>query len=133
MKKNQKYIQAKGRRKTSIGRVRIYKGTGEITVNGMKAEAYFADVFGAVQKIRGLLKKAGLEGKINLEFKIKGSGKNSQVGAVMHSLARAILIKDKKLKKVLRDEGYLTRDPRMKERKKYGLKRARRAPQWQKR
>jgi small subunit ribosomal protein S9 len=128
-----KYIQSKGRRKTAITRTRLFSGKGEITVNGNKIETYFSDVYGAPQKIRNVLKKAGLENKVDVSFKITGGGKNSQVGAAVHALARAILRKDPKLKKTLRDEGYLTRDPRMKERKKYGLKRARRAPQWQKR
>jgi len=131
--KAKKYIQAKGRRKSSIARTRLFLGHGEIIVNEMTLEAYFLDVFGAPQKIKGILKKAGVENKIDLNFKVSGGGKNSQVGAVIHSLARALLEKDPRLRKTFRDEGYLTRDPRMKERKKYGLKGARRAPQWAKR
>jgi small subunit ribosomal protein S9 len=128
-----KYIQTKGRRKTAIARTRLFSGSGEISVNGTKAEAYFSSIYGATQKIKNVLKKANLENKVDVSFKISGGGQNSQLGAAIHSLARALLRKDSKLKKTLRDEGYLTRDPRMKERKKYGLKRARRAPQWQKR
>lgn len=128
-----KYIQAKGRRKSAVARIRIFSGEGEMTVNDLELKTYFSDVFAAAPKIRTLLKKANLEGKVNLSFRVKGGGKNSQLGAVIHSLARALLLKDEGLRKSLRDEGYLTRDPRMKERKKYGLKRARRAPQWQKR
>ncbi|MBU2595237.1 30S ribosomal protein S9 [Patescibacteria group bacterium] len=131
--KTKKYIQAKGRRKTSTARTRLYSGSGKITVNEIDLAAYFADVYGAPQKIKSILKKAGIENKIDLNFKVSGGGKNSQLGAVIHSLARALLEKDPKLKKTFRDEGYLTRDPRMKERKKYGLKGARRAPQWAKR
>lgn len=131
--KAKKFIQAKGRRKTSVARIRLSSGLGEITVNKLKAEAYFADIFGASQKIRALLKKAGLGNTIDLSFRISGGGKNSQLDAAIHGLARALLQKDPKIKKTLRSEGYLTRDPRMKERKKYGLKGARRAPQWQKR
>lgn len=131
--KVKKYIQAKGRRKTSVARIRLSSGPGEITVNKLKAEAYFADIFGASQKIRALLKKADLINKVNLSFKISGGGKNSQLDAAVHALARALLRKNPKIKKTLRSEGYLTRDPRMKERKKYGLKGARRAPQWAKR
>lgn len=130
---SQKYIQAKGRRKSSVARIRIFKGEGEMTVNDLKLESYFSDVFAAAQRVRTVLKKANLDNKVNLSFKVKGGGKNSQLGAIIHSLARALLLRDEKLRKSLRDEGYLTRDPRMKERKKYGLKRARRAPQWQKR
>jgi len=128
-----KFIQAKGRRKTSVARTRLYSGKGEININGVKAEAYFFDVYGACQKIRAVLKKANFENKVDLNFLVSGGGKNSQLGAIIHSLARALLQKDEGLKKTFRDEGYLTRDPRMKERKKYGLKGARRAPQWQKR
>lgn len=131
--KAKKYIQAKGRRKSSIARTRLFLGKGEIIVNGVGLETYFFDIYGAGQKIKSVLKKAGVENKINLNFKVSGGGKNSQLGAVIHSLARALLEKDPKLRKTFRDEGYLTRDPRMKERKKYGLKGARRAPQWAKR
>ena len=127
------YLQSKGRRKTSIARCRLISGKGEISVNETKVETYFADVFGASQKINYLIKKAGLEKKIDLNFKVKGGGKNSQLSAVIHSLARVILQKDEKMRVTLRSEGYLTRDPRMKERKKYGLKRARRAFQYSKR
>jgi small subunit ribosomal protein S9 len=128
-----KYIQSKGRRKTAIVRTRLFTGKGEITVNDNKIETYFSDVYGAVQRIKAVLKKANLENKVDVSFKISGGGKHAQLAAAIHSLARALLKKDAGLKKVLRDEGYLTRDPRMKERKKYGLKRARRAPQWAKR
>lgn len=131
--KLKKFIQAKGRRKTSVARLRLTAGAGEITVNKLKAEAYFADIYGASQKIRALLKKTGQANKVDLSFKIAGGGKNSQLNAAIHALARALLQKDPEVKKTLRSEGYLTRDPRMKERKKYGLKGARRAPQWQKR
>lgn len=128
-----KYIQSKGRRKTAIVRTRLFLGSGEIVANDNKIETYFSDIYGAVQKIKAVLKKANLENKVDVSFKIRGGGKNAQLGAAVHSLARALLEKDAGLKKVFRDEGYLTRDPRMKERKKFGLKGARRAPQWAKR
>jgi small subunit ribosomal protein S9 len=123
--KTKKFIQAKGRRKTSIARIRLFSGKGEISINDMKAETYFSDIAGASQKIKAVIKKAGLDDKINASFKVSGGGKNSQINAVVHCLARALLIRDPKLRKTFRDEGYLTRDPR--------IKRARRAPQWQKR
>lgn len=131
--KAKKFIQAKGRRKTAVARIRLFAGAGEIIVNKIKAEAYFADISGGSQKIRALLKKAGLINNVDLSFKISGGGKNAQLDAAIHALARALLQKNPALKKTLRSEGYLTRDPRMKERKKYGLKGARRAPQWAKR
>lgn len=133
MEKAKKYISATGRRKTSVARVRLSSGSGEILINEMKVETYFADVLGALQKIKSILKKANLENKVDLSLKVRGGGKKSQAGAVIHSIARALLKKDESLRKTLRAEGYLTRDPRMKERKKYGLKGARRAPQWAKR
>ncbi len=131
--KAKQFIQAKGRRKTAIARIRLSAGAGEIMVNKIKAESYFADISGGSQKIRALLKKADLVNKVDLSFRVSGGGKNAQLDAAIHGLARALLQKNPTLKKTLRSEGYLTRDPRMKERKKYGLKGARRAPQWAKR
>jgi len=132
-KPTKKYIQSKGRRKTATARARLFNGKGEITINDLKTETYFFDVHGASQKIKGILKKANLDTKVDINFKVNGGGKNAQLGAIIHCLARVLLEKDPKLRKTFRDEGYLTRDPRMKERKKYGLKGARRAPQWAKR
>ncbi|TSC90723.1 MAG: ribosomal protein S9 [Candidatus Berkelbacteria bacterium Licking1014_96] len=131
--KTKKFIQAKGRRKTAVARIRLTAGLGEITVNKLKGEAYFVDIPGGSQKIRALLKKANLVNKVDLSFRVSGGGKKAQLDAAIHALARALLQKNPAIKKTLRSEGYLTRDPRMKERKKYGLKGARRAPQWAKR
>ncbi|MFH1508959.1 MAG: 30S ribosomal protein S9 [bacterium] len=131
-KRTGKYIYATGRRKTSIARVRLYKGTGDMKVNGMEAKAYFPTKT-LHDKIKQPLIQSGLDDKMDADIKAVGGGKNSQAEAVRHGISRALVIKDEKLKKSLKKSGYLKRDPRMKERKKYGLKRARRAPQWQKR
>lgn len=128
-----KYVEGIGRRKTSVARVRIMSGKGELKVNDKALSAYFYNIPHALQKINSILKKAGFLGKIDISVKVKGGGKDSQLGATIHGLARALVEKDKKLRPTLKKEGFLTRDPRMKERKKYGLKGARRAPQWSKR
>jgi len=132
-KSKRKFIESVGRRKTAIARVRIYRGKDEVQINDKKLETYFQDIEGAPTKFRSILKKAGQEDKLDISILVKGGGKNSQFGAVLHGLARALIKKDEKLKSALKKEGLLTRDPRMKERKKYGLKGARRAPQFSKR
>jgi small subunit ribosomal protein S9 len=128
-----KYIEAVGRRKTAVARVRLTTGSGEILVNDKKIEAYFFDISGGAQRIKAILKKADVEGKIDTYVKVKSGGRLSQLGAVSHGLSRALVKKDAKLKKILKLDGLLTRDPRMKERKKCGLKGARKAPQFSKR
>ena len=132
-KSKRKFIEAVGRRKTGVARVRIYRGTGEVEVNGKKLETYFQDVEGAPSRFRAVLKKGGQENKLDISILVKGGGKYAQFGAVLHGLARVLVKKDEKIKSILKKEGLLTRDPRMKERKKYGLKGARRAPQFSKR
>lgn len=123
MKKIDKFYGL-GRRKTAIARVWLEKGEGKLTINGKEREN--EDVFAP-------MKVVGLEGKFNINAKTKGGGISSQIGALQLGVARALVNFDEKLKPVLRKNGFLTRDPRIKERKKPGLRRARRAPQWQKR
>lgn len=129
----EKYFYGRGGRKTATARVRIFlKGKGEIIVNDLKLDEYFPtqDMQNAVWKPLIL---TGHDKNTNVFIKVVGSGKIAQSCAVRHGIARALLVLNPELRSVLKAEGLLTRDPRVKERKKPGLKRARRAPQWAKR
>ncbi len=128
-----KYLETIGRRKTAIARVRLYlkKGQGFI-INQKSYNEYFTT--NHLQEISiAPLKKMKCEDKFSITVKIAGGGINSQAEAVRHGLSRALVLLNPEIKKRLRRIGYLTRDPRQRERKKFGLKRARRAPQWGKR
>ncbi|HET7009310.1 MAG TPA: 30S ribosomal protein S9 [Anaerolineales bacterium] len=127
-----KYSEGIGRRKTSSARVRIVTGTGKITVNGKPGEAYFTRL-GDLQVILSPLQAAGLEGKVDVTVKVSGGGVTGQTDAVLHGVARALEAMSPELRPTLRAAGHLTRDARMKERKKPGLKRARKAPTYTKR
>ena len=121
-----------GRRKSSIARVRLVPGNGQITINGKDLEDYLC------KKTLVMIAKQPLvltetEGRFNVIVKAEGGGSTGQAGAVRLGIARALLKVDPELRPVLKKAGFLTRDPRMKERKKYGLKAARRAPQFSKR
>jgi small subunit ribosomal protein S9 len=121
-----------GRRKTAVARVRLMPGEGEIVINGRS----FVEHFGAAideAEVRMPFRVTNTDGRYNAMIKVEGGGVNGQAGAVRHAIARALLDIDEGHRLVLRKEGLLTRDPRMKERKKYGLKRARKAPQYTKR
>lgn len=126
-----RYVEGIGRRKTSIARVRLTKGDGKVTVGEKTIEQYFQ-----LPRLRELIKspfeKLGLT-ELDVEAHVQGGGINSQAEAIRLGIARALVIKDEDFKKRLRALGFLTRDPRAVERKKYGLKKARRAPQWAKR
>lgn len=128
-----KYIYAKGARKTSVAQVRLYqKGKGNFTINGKDYKEYFQTPF--LQRI--FLESLSLTSHtkdIDLDIKVHSGGINSQTEACRHGIARALVKMDETLKSALKAEKFLTRDPRVKERKKPGLKRARRAPQWSKR
>ncbi len=121
-----------GRRKSAVARVRLFPGEGRITVNGRKLEEYFP-VLSLRQHALTPLEVTGGQGRYDAEVKVTGGGIAGQAGAVRHGLARALVALDPSLRPVLRKGGFLTRDPRVKERRKYGLKKARKAPQWQKR
>ena len=121
-----------GRRKTAVARVRILSGSGKITINGRALENYFATDSQRALVLQPLT-LTDSSGKFDVLVNVAGGGPNGQAGAVRHGIARALLDIDEGLRVVLRQAGYLTRDPRMKERKKYGLKRARKAPQYTKR
>jgi small subunit ribosomal protein S9 len=126
------YYEGIGRRKTSTARVRIIPGTGEFDVNGKSIAAYFTRL-GDMERILEPLRTVGMEGRFNVSVLVKGGGVTGQTGAVRHGLARALIGMDPELKPAMRSAGFVTRDARMKERKKPGLKRARKAPTYTKR
>lgn len=127
------YMYGTGRRKSSVARVHLYpNGTGAITINGKDIEEYFGlDTLKYI--VRQPLNTTGLLGKVDINATVSGGGLTGQAGAVRHGIARALLEVDEAYRPALKSAGFLTRDPRMKERKKYGLKAARRAPQFSKR
>jgi small subunit ribosomal protein S9 len=127
------YQYGTGRRKSSVARVRVYQGgTGSITINGRDIDDYFGlDTLKMV--VRQPLAATDLVGKVDIVCTVEGGGVSGQAGAIRHGLSRALLQYDAELRPILKKAGFLTRDPRMKERKKYGLKGARRAPQFSKR
>jgi len=121
-----------GRRKSSIARVYVVPGTGNITINKRDIDAYFGlETLKVV--VRQPLVATDTLGKYDVIVTVRGGGTTGQAGAIRHGLSRALLKVDAEFRPILKKEGYLTRDPRMKERKKYGLKAARRAPQFSKR
>jgi small subunit ribosomal protein S9 len=121
-----------GRRKTAVARVRLLPGEGEIVINGRSLVEHFGAAIDEAE-IRMPFRVTNTDGRFNAMIKVEGGGVNGQAGAVRHGIARALLDIDEGHRLVLRQAGLLTRDPRMKERKKYGLKRARKAPQYTKR
>ena len=132
MYNNDAYFYGTGRRKSSVARVRLLPGTGVITINGRDIDDYFGlgtlklivnQPFGVTDTV----------GKFDIVANVNGGGFSGQAGAIRHGVARALLSADEAYKPLLKKAGFLTRDPRMKERKKYGLKGARRAPQFSKR
>ena len=126
------YFYGTGRRKSSVARVRILPGTGAITINGRNIDDYFGlDTLKLI--VRQPLVATDLIGKVDIETTVTGGGVTGQAGAIRHGVARALLNVDPEFRAALKSAGFLTRDPRMKERKKYGLKKARRAPQFSKR
>ena len=124
---------ATGRRKSSIARVRLIPGKGEVTINGKSLDEYFGGLDLLKQEVKRPLVLVGAEGKFDVVARVSGGGTTGQSGALRHGIARALCIADAENRAALTAAGYLTRDPRMKERKKYGLKKARRAPQFSKR
>ena len=126
------YFYGTGRRKNSVARVRVYNGTGKITINDRDIDDYFGlETLKLI--VRQPLAVAGVEGKFDIVVRVAGGGVSGQAGAIRHGLSRALLVYDENLRGELKKAGFLTRDPRMKERKKYGLKAARRAPPFSKR
>ena len=127
------YMYGTGRRKSSVARVHLFPGgTGAITINGRDMDDYFGlETLKLI--VRQPLETTGLSGKVDINATVKGGGVTGQAGAIRHGIARALLLVDANYRPALKAAGLLTRDPRMKERKKYGLKAARRAPQFSKR
>ena len=132
MYESRPYFYGTGRRKSSVARVRVYAGEGKITINGRDIDDYFG-----LETLK-LIVNQPLEltetvGKFDIVCTVAGGGVTGQAGAIRHGLSRALLQYSEELRPLLKNAGFLTRDPRMKERKKYGLKAARRAPQFSKR
>ena len=126
------FFYGTGRRKSSVARVRLYEGTGKVTVNGRDIDDYFGlETLKLV--VRQPLVATDLVGKVDIVVSVAGGGVSGQAGAIRHGISRALLNVNAELRPALKAAGFLTRDPRMKERKKYGLKAARRAPQFSKR
>ncbi len=127
------YLYGTGRRKSSVARVHLIpNGTGAITINGRDIDDYFGlDTLKLI--VRQPLVATNTLGKVDIEATVSGGGVSGQAGAVRHGIARSLLLVDDSFRAILKEAGLLTRDPRMKERKKYGLKAARRAPQFSKR
>ena len=126
------YFYGTGRRKKSVARVRVYPGTGAITINGRDINEYFGlDTMNLI--VNQPFEVTGNVGKFDIVANVTGGGFSGQAGAIRHGLSRALVLADEANKPALKAAGFLTRDPRMKERKKYGLKAARRASQFSKR
>ena len=127
------YMYGTGRRKSSVARVHLIpNGSGVITVNGREIDDYFGlDTLKLI--VRQPLVATGTVDKVDIEATVAGGGVSGQAGAIRHGIARALLGVDESFRPILKSAGFLTRDPRMKERKKYGLKAARSAPQFSKR
>ena len=126
------YFYGTGRRKKSVARVRLYAGTGKIIINDREIDNYFGlETLKLI--VRQPLTLTDTLGKFDVVCTVTGGGVSGQAGAIRHGISRALLQNGEDMRPVLKKAGFLTRDPRMKERKKYGLKAARRAPQFSKR
>lgn len=127
-----RYYEAVGRRKRATARVRLYPGDGEVVINEKSLDEYFGRPQD-LQDVMAPLRMTDTEGQFNVSILVNGGGITGQAQAIRHGVARALLVADPNLRRTLRRAGFLTRDPREKERKKPGLKRARKAPQYTKR
>ena len=127
------YVYGTGRRKSSVARVHLIPGgSGAITINGREIDDYFGlETLKLI--VRQPLNTVNVTDKVDIDCTVSGGGVSGQAGAIRHGIARALLLMDESFRAPLKAAGFLTRDPRMKERKKYGLKAARRAPQFSKR
>ena len=127
------YMYGTGRRKSSVARVRLFpNGTGAITINGRDIDDYFG-LETLKMVVRQPMVSTDTLGKVDIVATVEGGGVSGQAGALRHGISRALLLASEDYRPILKKAGFLTRDPRMKERKKYGLKAARRAPQFSKR
>ena len=131
-KKKKKYYYGTGRRKNAIARVRLIEGNGKITINGKDLDEYFG-----LETLKVIVKQpltvTNSTAKYDVISTVNGGGYTGQAGAIRHGIARALNEANSEYRPILKSNGFLTRDPRMKERKKYGLKKARKAPQFSKR
>ena len=126
------FFYGTGRRKSSVARVRLYQGTGKVIINGRDIDDYFGlETLKLI--VRQPLVATDMVGKVDVVVSVAGGGVSGQAGAIRHGISRALLTLNPEFRATLKAAGFLTRDPRMKERKKYGLKAARRAPQFSKR
>ena len=131
--KDDKYYEGLGRRKTAIARVRLYtKGEKVFLINGKPIENYFC-ILQCQMVVKSALETMNCLDKFRITALVKGGGLSAQAGAIRHAISRALILFNPDFRKRLKRAGFLKRDPRMRERKKFGLKRARRAPQWSKR
>ena len=128
-----RYYFGVGRRKTAVALVRLYRGTGNVTVNGRTAREHFGGREVLFTTMDSPLRLVNLQGQFDIVIKVAGGGTSGQAGAIRHGISRALLRVDDELRTPLKRAKFLTRDPRAKERKKVGLKRARKAPQYTKR
>ena len=127
------YKYGTGRRKSSVARVHLFEnGSGNITINGRDIDEYFG-LETLKMVVRQPLNATNTLGKVDIVATVEGGGVSGQAGALRHGISRALLLVNPEFRPILKKAGFLTRDPRMKERKKYGLKAARRAPQFSKR
>ncbi|MDO5014682.1 MAG: 30S ribosomal protein S9 [Clostridia bacterium] len=132
MYNSDEYFYATGRRKNSVARVRLYPGSGKITINDRDIDDYFGlETLKII--VRQPLELVDLSSKFDVVCRVNGGGVSGQAGAIRHGIARALVVSDAELRSEIKKAGFLTRDQRMKERKKYGLKKARKAPQFSKR
>ena len=132
MYETKSFYYGTGRRKNSVARVRLFNGTGKITINGRDIDNYFGlETLKLI--VRSPLALTGTEGKFDIVVNVVGGGVAGQAGAIRHGITRALMESDAELRPALKKAGFVTRDPRMQERKKYGLKATRRAPQFSKR
>lgn len=126
------YFYANGKRKTAVARVRLYKGTGRVVVNGREAAEYFSTAE-QINEMLSPLELTGDQKNFDISIMVVGGGHHSQAEACRHGISKALVVAAAENRQVLKPEGYLTRDSRIKERKKFGLKKARRASQFSKR
>ena len=132
MYETKSYFYGTGRRKHSVARVRVYAGTGKITINDRDIDSYFGlETLKLI--VRQPLVTSDMLGKVDIVVTVAGGGVAGQAGAIRHGISRALVLLNPEFRPSLKAAGFMTRDPRMKERKKYGLKAARRAPQFSKR
>ncbi len=128
----QEYFYGTGKRKCAIARVRLYPGDGGVIINGKSLDEAFPSVILGRTALEPL-RVSNMADKFNVVVKVEGGGVSGQAGAIRHGIARALVVSDESMRRLMRQYGLLTRDSRIKERKKYGLKRARKAPQYTKR